>query len=1011
LLDIEGTTTPITFVADTLFPLARERVDPFLAMHAGRSDVAAIVTELRRAWDAEDPASRQPSAWPADSRDAAVEYALWLMASDRKLTPLKALQGLIWEQSYREGRLVAPVYEDVAPALEAWAARGCRASIYSSGSVLAQRLLFAHTTAGDLTPLLGSLFDTTIAPSASPPATAPSRRPCAQTRWSCSSSPTSSPSSTPPGPPAWAPRCACATSSPPSRAVTAWSGRSPSCRYACSGAGRRTLQHPSRRRTQPPTHDLERREDIAISTLDVIAAQDFDLLSVGVNKTGCASVVHLNNAGAALMPEPVVRAIVAHLRLECDVGGYEAAVVAQDALQLAYDRAAILLGCLPEEVAIVENATRAWTLALEAIPFAPGDRILVGRSEYVSNCLALARVCAVTQAGVEIVPSAACGAICLDALRAMLDERVRLIALTHIPTSGGAQNPAAEVGKIARGAGIVYLIDACQSVGQFPVDVEELACDFLTTAGRKYLRGPRGTALLYVRSAMFDRLQVATLDVRGTHWLADGGFGVRGDARRFESWETNCASKIGLGVAIEYALGWGLDAVWERIRVLGERLRTQLALLRGVRIHEPRSLACGITSFRVDGHDARAIQHALHSRSINVSVSETALTPFRSRRLGDSLVRASVHYYNSEGELDTFADAMTAIAASAPGAPAPTPRASAAAARVRPNNLHVAIVVVPGTSDLENWGDADVVGDVRDVLEDAGVRCSEVIVDSPADVDALAAPNVLAFPNARRLRDEAGAGSIPELLAARGIALIGADARGHAARSKIHMKQVLERHGLPTPRWALLACDTLATDVAKLRFPLIVKPDAGSESVGVVRVDDRDALERLAVCDDEPPLVEEWIRAHEFTVAVIGNGPERRGFPLEVVVPDNALFLTADVKQRSLLGTTQPVSDPTLTAQLEELAIAVAAALGIADWCRVDVLQDADGFLHTIDVNTLPGLRRQHQRVSYYPLCLQYACGADFAATLLALIAVSLRRHTMPLPHAVRAAHEKLFAT
>jgi enolase-phosphatase E1 len=162
LLDIEGTTTPITFVADTLFPLARERVDPFLAMHAGRSDVAAIVTELRRAWDAEDPASRQPSAWPADSRDAAVEYALWLMASDRKLTPLKALQGLIWEQSYREGRLVAPVYEDVAPALEAWAARGCRASIYSSGSVLAQRLLFAHTTAGDLTPLLGSLFDTTI---------------------------------------------------------------------------------------------------------------------------------------------------------------------------------------------------------------------------------------------------------------------------------------------------------------------------------------------------------------------------------------------------------------------------------------------------------------------------------------------------------------------------------------------------------------------------------------------------------------------------------------------------------------------------------------------------------------------------------------------------------------------------------------------------------------------------------------------------------------------------------
>lgn len=162
LLDIEGTTTPISFVADTLFPLARERVVPFLAAHADRPDVSAIVAELCRAWDAEDPATRRPAAWPTDSHAPAAEYAMWLMASDRKLTPLKALQGLIWEQCYRDGALVAPVYEDVAPALEDWAARGCRASIYSSGSVLAQRLLFGHTTAGDLTPLLGSLFDTTI---------------------------------------------------------------------------------------------------------------------------------------------------------------------------------------------------------------------------------------------------------------------------------------------------------------------------------------------------------------------------------------------------------------------------------------------------------------------------------------------------------------------------------------------------------------------------------------------------------------------------------------------------------------------------------------------------------------------------------------------------------------------------------------------------------------------------------------------------------------------------------
>jgi enolase-phosphatase E1 len=163
LLDIEGTTTPISFVADTLFPLARAGVATFIAAHRDRPDVVQILTELRLAWDAEEEhAARQPRAWPPDSRSAAGEYAVWLMRQDRKLTPLKMLQGLIWEQSYYDGRLVAPVYEDVKPALERWAARGCRAAIYSSGSVLAQRLLFRHTTVGDLTPLLGSLFDTTV---------------------------------------------------------------------------------------------------------------------------------------------------------------------------------------------------------------------------------------------------------------------------------------------------------------------------------------------------------------------------------------------------------------------------------------------------------------------------------------------------------------------------------------------------------------------------------------------------------------------------------------------------------------------------------------------------------------------------------------------------------------------------------------------------------------------------------------------------------------------------------
>ncbi len=162
LLDVEGTTTPVSFVEKTLFPQARARIRPFLEIHRDQPNVTQIIAGLHDAWLDEDPASRRPSAWPATGCEAAIDYAVWLMEQDRKLTALKSLQGLVWEEAYREGHLVAPVYDDVAPALARWARHARPASIFSSGSVLAQRLLFGHTTAGDLTPLLGPLFDTTV---------------------------------------------------------------------------------------------------------------------------------------------------------------------------------------------------------------------------------------------------------------------------------------------------------------------------------------------------------------------------------------------------------------------------------------------------------------------------------------------------------------------------------------------------------------------------------------------------------------------------------------------------------------------------------------------------------------------------------------------------------------------------------------------------------------------------------------------------------------------------------
>ncbi len=388
----------------------------------------------------------------------------------------------------------------------------------------------------------------------------------------------------------------------------------------------------------------------------------FDLLRARADTPGCAQVAHLNNAGAALMPRQVLEAVKAHLDLEAQIGGYEAAEQAHAALERVYDATATLLGCDRDEVAIVENATRAWDMAFYAVPLKPGDRILTAMAEYASNYIAYLQVAERTGAIVEVIPNDEHGQISIEALRHAIDDRVKLIAITHVPTNGGLVNPAAAVGKVAREAGVLYLLDACQSAGQMPLDVEQIGCDMLSATGRKFLRGPRGTGFLYVRREVLERLEPPFLDLHAADWVAPDRFEIRPDARRFENWETNYAGKIGLGVAIDYALGWGLDTTYARVRELAERLRAQLSDLPQVTVRDLGAERCGIVTFSVQGQPVEDLRLALARQRINVSATTVSSTrlDMEARQISE-MVRASVHYYNSEEELDRFCATLATL--------------------------------------------------------------------------------------------------------------------------------------------------------------------------------------------------------------------------------------------------------------------------------------------------------------------------------------------------------------
>jgi selenocysteine lyase/cysteine desulfurase len=376
---------------------------------------------------------------------------------------------------------------------------------------------------------------------------------------------------------------------------------------------------------------------------------------------GCKSKIHFNNAGASLMPQPVIDAMVNHIQLEAEVGGYESSDLKAKEIAGFYESAAQLIHCKATNMAFTSSATSSFARALSCIPFEPGDAILLANEDYISNQFAFLSLQKRFHLNIFRAASLPSGGVDVEDMKRLMDiHRPKLVSLTHVPTNTGLIQPIEEVGRLCKERDTYYLVDACQSVGQLPLDVRTIHCDFLSATMRKFLRGPRGAGFLYVSDKVINqKLEPLFIDMRGAEWISTDAYTPRMDARRFEEWELPYALVLGSKAAIDYALAIGLDMIKERNTLLCDRVREGVAELRGLRLLDIGDEQSSIITIEIPKEKAPNVLQSLRDQNINTSVGykHFALIDFEAKQV-DWALRISPHYYNTEAEVDTLIHAL-----------------------------------------------------------------------------------------------------------------------------------------------------------------------------------------------------------------------------------------------------------------------------------------------------------------------------------------------------------------
>lgn len=393
-----------------------------------------------------------------------------------------------------------------------------------------------------------------------------------------------------------------------------------------------------------------------------------DIEQIRADTPALAQITYMNAAGSAISPEPVYNAMVFMLDEEARIGGYHTHYKYEQELETdLYAAVAKLINAKPSEIAIVENATIAWQKIFYslAMTWQKGDVILSSTLEYGANLVAFMHVKQLYGVETMVIPDNEFGEIDVDGLDAQIEDlkaagkNIVLIAISHMPSNNGLVQPAEAIGKIANKHNITYLLDACQSIGQYPVNVKKIGCDFLTTTSRKFLRGPRGNGFLYASSKQLETIVPNTLDFFGAELDGADKYTLRKDARRFEDWENAYALRAGLHAACDYALELGMHRIWKRSQIVSAKLRKAIAEIPQIHIADLGNVKSSIITCYHETKSSKDICAFLEEENILITLAGDHSAPWdgEKRKLPERL-RFSPHYYNDENDMDKLIEIL-----------------------------------------------------------------------------------------------------------------------------------------------------------------------------------------------------------------------------------------------------------------------------------------------------------------------------------------------------------------